>query len=172
MKIRLSSILLLFVLSGPLSISLLWLNFQKTQLQNSFESRFEESEEKSNLLTLSFTREESQTLLEWEHEREFEYQGEMYDVLEIKEDGDQIHYLVWRDQEETKIKKQLSELWEEEGTEKEQQLAVFTLFFQAFPSLIPNPFSQEIDTSYSSIFSLAIPTPWLSNPFSPPDFLS
>jgi|TARA_R100000365_G_scaffold2522_1_gene7931 hypothetical protein len=161
------------VISGPLTLSLLWLNFQKTQLQNSFESRFEESEEKSDLLTLSFTREESQTLLEWEHEREFEYQGEMYDVLEIKEDGGQIQYLVWRDKEETKIKKQLSKLWEEEGTEKkEQQLAVFTLFFQANHSLIPKPFSQEIDRQYSNFTPQAVPQPLLSNPFSPPDFLN
>lgn len=172
MKIRLSSILLLFVLSGPLTLSLLWLNFQKTQLQNSFESRFEESEEKSDLLTLSFTKEESQTLLEWEHEREFEYQGEMYDVLEIKEDGDQIHYLVWRDKEETKIKKQLSKLWEEEGTEKEQQLAIFTLFYQANHSLIPKSFSQEINRQYSNFIPQAVPQPLLSNPFSPPDFLN
>ena len=62
------------------------------------------------LVLLKFTDEESQTLLHWEHSKEFEYKGEMYDVVESKTEEDTVYYWCWWDNEETELNKQLDDL--------------------------------------------------------------
>jgi len=59
---------------------------------------------------LKFTKEEAESKLRWEHSREFEYNGQMYDVVEKQEQGDTTYYYCWWDHEETKLNLQLSEL--------------------------------------------------------------
>ncbi len=66
--------------------------------------------DKSAFVLLKFTKEESETKLRWEHSREFEYAGQMYDVVEAAEQGDTTYYYCWWDHEETKLNLQLSGL--------------------------------------------------------------
>ena len=66
--------------------------------------------DKKELVLLKFTKEQSKTELDWEHSKEFEYAGEMYDVVEETIKGDSIYYYCWWDHEETKLNKQLSDL--------------------------------------------------------------
>jgi len=48
--------------------------------------------------------------LEWEHSKEFEYQGEMYDVVYKKETADSLFYWCWWDRKETQLNRQLASL--------------------------------------------------------------
>lgn len=126
----------------------------RRELEN--DRSFSVSEER--ILELTFTLEETETLLDWEHEREFEYQGQMYDILESHQEGDSITYKVWADHEETRMKGLLSKLIkdgfgeEEDGSTK--HLRDFQLFFHLsqkanFSSPI---YFKELKSSYSTIF--------------------
>lgn len=52
----------------------------------------------------TFSKEFSDTELEWEHSKEFEYKGEMYDVISKEEHGDSITYYCFWDTHETGVK--------------------------------------------------------------------
>ncbi len=66
--------------------------------------------DEAELVLLKFTKEETQTKLRWEHSKEFEYDGQMYDIVSKEVKGDSIFYRVWWDHEETKLNKQLVKL--------------------------------------------------------------
>ncbi|TFV94361.1 hypothetical protein E4S40_10050 [Algoriphagus kandeliae] len=132
MKHLLIVILLAFSIAGPMTLGLTAFELRFFQLKENMESRINRNPNDKRIKTLVFTQEESQTLLDWEHEREFEYQGEMYDVLEIKEKGDQIEYLVWHDQEESELKKRESEYEEssrENHSEHQKRNSFHVVFF-------------------------------------------
>jgi hypothetical protein len=48
--------------------------------------------------------------LKWEHDKEFEYNGQMYDVVEVADIGDSLQYLCWWDKAETATKKNKQKL--------------------------------------------------------------
>jgi len=58
----------------------------------------------------TFSLEDARTKLFWEHSREFEYKGEMYDVIRTETRGDSVSYWCYWDRKETKLKKQLNVL--------------------------------------------------------------
>lgn len=64
----------------------------------------------SKLELLKFAQSEIQTKLRWEHSREFEFEHQMYDVVESKIVGDSIYYWCWWDHEETELNQLLKEL--------------------------------------------------------------
>jgi hypothetical protein len=55
-----------------------------------------------------FSTSDSQTKLRWEHSREFEYKGEMYDIIRFDQRGDTVLYWCYWDREETRLKKRLN----------------------------------------------------------------
>ena len=63
-----------------------------------------------DLVLLKFSTEEVKTKLKWEHAREFEYLGEMYDIVDVEVKGDSIFYKCWWDYEETVLNKKLKKL--------------------------------------------------------------
>ena len=67
------------------------------------------SMDKSELSLIKLHRDDVNKLLRWEHDSEFEYAGEMYDIVERVIIGDSIHYYCWWDHEETALNKQLKE---------------------------------------------------------------
>lgn len=77
--------------------------------------RYELKEKKSglsdrdDLVLLKFDK-KSFRKLRWEKEDEFEYEGQMYDVLESEEKGDSVFYRCFRDNKETKLIKRFENL--------------------------------------------------------------
>lgn len=61
-------------------------------------------------LLWKFSMEDARLNLEWEHSREFEYKGEMYDVIRSETKGDTILYWCYWDRKETKLRKELNVL--------------------------------------------------------------
>ncbi len=64
----------------------------------------------NELVLLKFTEAESQSQLRWEHSMEFEYKGQMYDIVKKEIKGDISYYWCWLDHEETKLNRQLDSL--------------------------------------------------------------
>jgi hypothetical protein len=65
---------------------------------------------KEDEVLLVFTTYQSITLLVWEHSREFEYKGEMYDIIRSKTQGDSVWYWCYHDKKETKLRKNVQSL--------------------------------------------------------------
>ena len=154
MKTKIVSIILLFSLLAPAILTLYWLESRKSKVKNEVAFKIRKGIEKKELVLLKFSRKEAETKLNWEHSEEFEYNYEMYDVVEINELQDSIHYLCWWDHEETEIKKQIEKTtqhifqFEIQKKEKHQQLFVFykSLFYvekMQWDCLIPALFNSQ-----------------------------
>ena len=174
MKTRILSISLLFVLLAPALIIGSWLNYQKSVVRHNVKWKMAEGMDKNKLTLLKFTKEESVTNLRWKHAKEFEYKGEMYDVVVKEVVEDTIHYWCWWDHEETKLNKQLAQLVNEALTtnpqkkEKEERLISFyksmfwaDIFSCDLTALIPESQSESFHLiSFSAIsFSPSTPPP-------------
>jgi hypothetical protein len=61
------------------------------------------------LRLLAFTPEQAH-LLRWEHDREFEYQGQMYDIVRTYQHHDTTYFECWPDHEETRLKRKMNSL--------------------------------------------------------------
>lgn len=66
--------------------------------------------DKDELVLLKFSTLSAQRELKWKDSKEFEYNHQMYDVVEKNIKGDSIFYWCWWDDEETKLEKQLENL--------------------------------------------------------------
>lgn len=78
-------------------------------MKRSVGEKIEEGLEPKELVTLQFSEAELKQL-KWEHEREFEYKGQMYDVVERKMKGDTTLFVCWWDHEETRLKEEMRKL--------------------------------------------------------------
>lgn len=97
--------------------------------------------DKEELVLLKFTETEKQTQLKWKHAKEFEYHGQMYDIVEMEIKGDTTFYWCWWDNKETRLNKQVDELLayalgkDSQHTENQSRLLTFykSLFCQQLP---------------------------------------
>ena len=90
---------------------------------------------KERLVRLAFTKGQTDTLLRWEHAKEFEFQNQMYDVLERKNQGDSVIYWCWWDQEETLLNRHLENLAKKAFAGDPQQQKAQDQLFQFFKSI-------------------------------------
>lgn len=95
---------------APVATTYLMLQFQKKQVKREVKWKMIAGIDREELVLLKFTEKEKQTQLNWKHSKEFEYKGEMYDIVETNVVGDTTYYWVWWDDEETELNRQLSEL--------------------------------------------------------------
>ncbi|PTB91022.1 hypothetical protein C9994_16285, partial [Marivirga lumbricoides] len=102
-----ASISLFIILFAPGLITYSWLSHQKRAVKHEVKWKMIAGMDKNELVLLKFTSEEAK-VLKWEHAKEFEYQNEMYDVVEQQTIGDTTYYWCWWDHEETALNKQLS----------------------------------------------------------------
>lgn len=110
MNKKLSSAVLLISLVLPIILAYTFFHYQKKQVRKEVKQQIITGIDKEELVLLKFTEEESQTKLKWEHSKEFEYNQEMYDIVEKEIKGDTIYYWCWWDNEETKLNKKLDNL--------------------------------------------------------------
>lgn len=67
--------------------------------------------DKDDLVTFAFTKHQIKNELKWKHSREFEYNGNMYDIVTFRKEGDKYIYDCWLDKKETKLNAQLAALY-------------------------------------------------------------
>jgi hypothetical protein len=110
LKSRLYSIALISCLVVPLATCFVMLQWQKKQVRKVVKWNLIANVDHQELVHLTLSAEEQQTQLRWEHEGEFEYRGEMYDVVKTEVIGNSTHFTLWHDSEETRLNKKLDEL--------------------------------------------------------------
>lgn len=103
------SLFFLLTLIAPIFINFYLYNGSLNTVQEKVAEKIDEGIEKNELVFLSFTRQETETKLRWEHSKEFEYNGQMYDIVETIEQKDSVFYWAWWDKEESKLKKEYRE---------------------------------------------------------------
>ncbi len=87
----------------------------------------------SDLVLLKFSKQSAKKNLDWEHSREFEYQGDMYDVVRSESTIDSVSYWCWKDEKESKLNKSISSLVNKvmnQHSQDQQQAAKLMVFIQ------------------------------------------
>lgn len=137
MKRKISAILLIGALFLPVLATFMWLQHHKQVIRKEVKHRIIAGIDKDELVLLKFTDEAIGTQLRWEHDYEFEYKGEMYDIVESYKTGDTTYYWCWWDHRETHLNKKLASVVrhlmgnDKENKKKQKQLTVFlkSLYF-------------------------------------------
>ncbi|HCR49403.1 MAG TPA: hypothetical protein DIW24_07235 [Bacteroidetes bacterium] len=171
------SILYFLVLLGLLfPTTALWvlLHYQKNTIRQEVQTLRTHGIEEKKLVLLKFTLLEQKTILRWEHEREFEYRGNMYDIIKINVTGDTTYYWCWWDKKETEVNKKLTSLTRHISNKKQTDQQTVIQIYQYlktlyFPETVEwalfnktgplQPFFWKV-TLYQSLFiSPAVPPP-------------
>ncbi len=108
MKRQYQSILLIVFVTVPIIGVFTLFQVERFKVRHEVKERLIEGMDKSQLTLIRLTKSEAEKELHWEHSSEFEYQGTMYDVVEIEVDEDYISYWCWKDEVETKLSRQIS----------------------------------------------------------------
>ncbi|GJM36310.1 MAG: hypothetical protein DHS20C18_53110 [Saprospiraceae bacterium] len=104
-----TGILFLAFLTAPMLGTYVWLQYQKETIRHEVKKQLLAGMDKEELVLLKFSKKDSRQL-EWEHDREFGYQGQMYDIVSQEAIGDTMHYWCWWDEAESKIKREINQL--------------------------------------------------------------
>lgn len=87
---------------------------------------------KDELYLIKVSDQEKITLLKWKHEREFEFKGQMYDIVETEIKNDTTYYWCIWDSEETALYKKrkalVADLMATNPLKKENQKKLLTFF--------------------------------------------
>lgn len=100
----------MFILFAPVATIYTFLQYEKSALRREIKWKMIAGMDHKELVLLTFTKEETKTKLRWEHSKEFEYNGQMYDIVSQEIKGDSIFYRCWWDHEETQLNKNLKKL--------------------------------------------------------------
>lgn len=128
---------------APFYGTYLYLSLQQKVIQEAVQRKLEEGIPENELVKLTFFKKEIPKLLKWEHDKEFEYNGQMYDVVKVTDVGDSLQYLCWWDKAETATKKNKQKLLHARmDTSNSEKLIPFT-FLDYYKSIyfIFNPFN-------------------------------
>ncbi len=107
MQKRIIAISLLFILFAPVATIFLYLQYEKTVVRREVKWKMIAGLDQEELVLLKFSIEQTETELRWEHSKEFEYKGQMYDIVSKVIIGDSIFYRCWWDHEETALNQKL-----------------------------------------------------------------
>lgn len=95
-------ILLLAALLLPVLVAVTWLNIHKKMVKREVKWSILNQLKKEDLVKLQFTKSEKENL-NWEHNREFEYNGIMYDIVKSETSKDSFTYYCYLDHAETAL---------------------------------------------------------------------
>lgn len=155
----------------------IWLEQEIAAAKKIAAQQIREKPESKSLVTLAFGPREWNEI-HWEHEWEFEYLGQMYDVVERQTKGDTTILTCLWDQEETRLKKELRKLLagspDDQPREKEQQQRLQTFAKSLFAAPMDGKkellvFSQS--NHLNSLYLIFPSDPERSPPCPPPDLV-
>lgn len=110
MKRTVIGIIFISSLILPFAVVYIFFSHQIYQIKEEVKLKIKAGLTKEDLVLLVFSKEESETQLRWEHDREFEYKGQMYDIVSLEIKSDSIFYLCYWDHKETRAKQTLKKL--------------------------------------------------------------
>lgn len=159
---------------APIGSTYYLLQHQKHCVRREVKKRIIAQTDSSAYVRLCFHTKKDAHKLRWEHAKEFEYQGEMYDIVYKTVRGDSIYYWCWWDRAETALNQQLASLllvaWQHSPKHKHTKASFFDfykkLFFQDCSHFAATFFPKE-KAMYPREYSVSRPNP-SEKPFTPP----
>ncbi len=147
------SILFVLALFLPFTGTYLWIKHKQKTIRKQIKKEIIAGIDKNELIFLKFSKNEIYSVLKWKHSKEFEYNNQMYDIVEKTLTKDSVFYLCWWDNEETQLNKQLVNAVNisignnKQNKEKQSDLINFykSLYFFDFYSYNPNIFDSDND---------------------------
>ena len=134
------------------------MKYKKQKLKREIKWKMIAGLDPQELVLLKFTKETEAKQLRWEHSKEFEFKGQMYDVVSKESHGDTTYFRCWWDYEETALNKQLQKLiqiaWGN-SPDNEQQQKTLKEFFKQFYHAPAYCFFVEHEALHSTNFSKA-----------------
>lgn len=124
-----------------------WISWQKYKVRKEVKHRMKSEIDKSELIFFAFSLETTQKKLKWKHALEFEYNGEMYDIIHKRETTDSAFYWVWWDHEETHLNKQLAEIISQlvdQNSQNQKSQQVYISLLKSPYLLTSFPFSPNV----------------------------
>ncbi len=122
------------MLIAPAVVTYSWLQQRKRAVKKEVKWKMIAGIDNKELVHLKFSKKEISEKLNWKHSKEFEYNNQMYDVVDTVVSKDSIQYICWWDFEETKLSKQLDELlvgvYQHDSKSKEKQ-DLLTKFYKS-----------------------------------------
>lgn len=132
LKKQVISLFLLFLLIAPAAVTYTWLQQRKHAVKKEVKWKMISGINKKELVFFKFSEKEITSKLRWKHSKEFEYNHQMYDVVEKKTIKDSVYLWCWWDHKETKLNKQLDSLlvnvFQNDSKAKENQEKVFSFY--------------------------------------------
>lgn len=102
-----SLIILLFV---PIFGTYNWIKLETHLVKKSVKRKLIQGVDKSELTKLTFSPDQLATQVKWKHSKEFEYNGEMYDIVYTELEGEQTTYYCWWDEAESELNDSINTL--------------------------------------------------------------
>jgi hypothetical protein len=97
-------ILLLVAIMAPLSFAFMSYRFQLKLIKREVKQQLIQETNRTDLVALSFDIYSPEFKgLRWEHDREFEFNEKMYDIVDADTSGHIIHFLCFPDKQETAL---------------------------------------------------------------------
>ena len=132
-RVHISAIVLLSCLVLPFCGSYLWLQGKVKEARDNAIAHLQDGLPEEETIILTFSISDTETVLEWEHSREFRYNGNMYDVVHTAYHGDSISYQCYLDYKESKLKRAISQLapkWAQGEPQRDNQQQRIADFFK------------------------------------------
>jgi hypothetical protein len=168
---------LVVIFLAPVATSYLMFHQQRKQIKRELKRKLIAGIDRAELVHLTFSLKEKENL-EWEHSKEFNYNGQYYDVIETEIQGDSVTYICWLDYEETHLYKKLDEMLVKAfGNDATQQKNTKRLndFFKSVyftGTLNPTVSNQELIIDFTSHYLIQSPSTFGKVPFHPPRYLN
>ncbi len=108
MNSRYPGIFLLLVLLSPLLVTYSFFSWQQNLIRGEVRELIAKGLDKHELLLLGFKKNDQRPDLRWEHDLEFEFRGEMYDITDSYSTSDSIYYWCFPDTKESRLKAKFS----------------------------------------------------------------
>ena len=133
------------MLIAPAVVTYTWIQQRKRAVKKEVKWKMIAGIDKKELVLLKFSKKETTSKLRWKHSKEFEFNNQMYDIVDKITTKDSIKYWCWWDFEETKLNKQLDNLlvgvYQHDSKSKEKQDLVYkfykSIYFQPVFSWLP-----------------------------------
>lgn len=159
---------------APIGSTYFTLRYQKHTVRREVKKRIIAETDTNAYVRLCFHLKNDAHKLRWEHAKEFEYQGEMYDIVHKTLRGDSVDYWCWWDRAETALNQQLASLlvvaWQHSPKHRHTKETFFDfckkLFFQDYLHYSP-PFYALEKAIYPKDYSVFLPN-LSKEPFTPP----
>ncbi len=146
MKKQFAILFLILIINIPFIGFYSVFNLQKIEIENRLQTEINNGNHKSELVSLTFTREQTQKDLKWLSKREFEFTGMVYNVMQVQYSGDKIIYICHRNIEVASLIKNFETIVDAAlGHNKDTQTAS-----ENFSNFLQSLFAQNTELDYCS----------------------